>query len=99
MKKILQSFTQILNGFNHRPNIFLPGDFNIDMPEDNNTLTKDFNQVLAEHCLTNVIMKYTRITATTNHLLNLPLPQTQLSNSKKGRMRLGSSIMSSFTSS
>ena len=73
MKKFLQGFTQILDRFNHRSNIFLLGDFNIDMSEDNNKLTKEFIQVLAEHCLTNIITKFTRITATSKTLIDLAI--------------------------
>ena len=89
MKKFLQNITHIFECFNHRSNIFLLGDFNIDMSEDDSTLTKDFKQVLAEYCLTNVIMKYTRITATSETLIDLAITSNSDKVIKKGTYAMG----------
>ncbi len=89
MKKFLQSMNRILERFTHRANIFLLGDFNIDLSEDDKTLTKDFQQVLAGHSLTNVITKYTRITATSKTLIDLAITSTPDKVIKNGTYAMG----------
>eukprot|EP00111_Clytia_hemisphaerica_P013014 TCONS_00038248-protein len=72
-KKSLQDISKVLEGINHRSNIFLLGDFNIDLSEDNDKLTRDFKFILAANSLTNVIMKFTRITAMSKTLIDLAI--------------------------
>ena len=89
MKKFLEGIDTILNRFDHRFNVFLLGDFNIDLSEDTNTLTKDFNQVLAGHSLSNVIMNYTRITASSQTLIDLAITSNPTKVIKKGTYAMG----------
>ena len=88
-KQFLQKISVILERICHRSNIFLLGDFNIDLSEDDKALTKDFKQILAAHSLTNVIMNFTRITATSKTLIDLAITANPDKLIKSGTYAMG----------
>ena len=88
-KKFLQNFNVILNDICHRSNILLIGDFNIDLSDNDKTLTRDFKQLLAGQNLVNHIKDYTRITDSSKTLIDLAITASQSKVTKSGTFGTG----------
>ncbi|KAI8431926.1 hypothetical protein MSG28_004467, partial [Choristoneura fumiferana] len=98
----IKSFLNHLESFLHKINIkhnsIICGDFNIDLKERTNIVT-DFLQVFLEHNLTPTIHEYTRITETSNTLVdNIFSSTTGIGSQFNADLTNGSIIENSFRS-